>query len=151
VDREEGNNVTSETRSMYQEIVECLEEGIWKVDRSGKTSFVNQRIADMLGYSRAHLMSKSLFDFIPSDEKQKAAEVISNPDAPFCVQRRFVRSDGKTLWFRVTSSPSFGADGEFAGRIGVIADISQDKAIVEERDRLFSESLDLMGIAVIDT
>jgi PAS domain S-box-containing protein len=149
--KKDQKSQTSDPNSFYQEIVECIEEGIWKVDSFGRTEFVNQRIADMLGYSRSELMGRSLFDFVPSEEKQNTKKSVGSSDSAFCIQRRFIRNDGKILWFRVTSSPSFGPGGEFRGRIGVIVDISSEKETQDERDKFFSESLDMLGIAGTDT
>jgi PAS domain S-box-containing protein len=41
-----------EAAARYRQIVEMAEEGIWVIDGDNQTTFVNQKLADMLGYSR---------------------------------------------------------------------------------------------------
>src|SRR5262249_55500162 len=56
----------------YRGIVETAYEGIWKVDTDLITSFVNGRMAELLGYTAEEIMGRPLFDFlIESDFEQK--------------------------------------------------------------------------------
>ena len=44
-----------ETERRYQRIVETANEGVWVVDPSGMTTLVNDRMAEMLGTTRAEI------------------------------------------------------------------------------------------------
>ncbi len=43
--------------------MENLNDGIWKIDEAGKTTYVNQQMADMLGYTIEE-NDRELFDGI---------------------------------------------------------------------------------------
>ena len=44
-------------------IVETANEGIWIVDAEARTTYVNKKMAEMLGYSREEMIGKSVRDF----------------------------------------------------------------------------------------
>jgi len=53
----------AESENRYKRIVENLNEGIWVIDRYHNIRFVNQALADMLGYSVEEMLGRSVFDF----------------------------------------------------------------------------------------
>src|SRR5262249_7141357 len=56
-----------ESEDRYRIIVEEAAEGIWVSDANGKTSLVNHRMADMLGYSIDELKTLPLPTFLKHD------------------------------------------------------------------------------------
>ena len=40
-----------ESQESYRNLVESLQEGIWKIDKNGNTVFINEPMAEMIGYS----------------------------------------------------------------------------------------------------
>ncbi|CAN0475918.1 unnamed protein product, partial [Phaeothamnion confervicola] len=44
----------------YRQIVETSQEGIWQIDAEGNTSFVNPKMAQMLGFEPTEMMGVSL-------------------------------------------------------------------------------------------
>ena len=72
-----------DSEEKYRTIVEIANEGIWAVDEDLKTTFVNSRMAQMLGYSREEMSSRSALDFMDEEGRSIA-------------RKRFVeRSQGK--------------------------------------------------------
>ena len=53
----------------YRRIVETVQEGIWQIDADGVTTYVNGRLAEMLGYSVDELLGASPLDFKDDDER----------------------------------------------------------------------------------
>jgi len=53
----------------YRKIVETCTEGIWMLDTSVKTSYVNSRMAQMLGYTEEEMLGRHLFDFMDADAR----------------------------------------------------------------------------------
>jgi len=45
----------------YRRLVETLTEGIWVLDKDANTSFVNPRMAQMLGYTIDEMMGSICF------------------------------------------------------------------------------------------
>src|ERR671923_711528 len=52
----------------YQKLVETAHEGIWMVDVQDRTTFVNQRMADLLGYTVDEMQGRSPSEFYFTEE-----------------------------------------------------------------------------------
>jgi diguanylate cyclase (GGDEF)-like protein/PAS domain S-box-containing protein len=120
-----------ESEAKYRRIVETVSEGIWILDRNNKTSFVNPQMARMLGYTVAEMLGKSLFVFIdtgeraiaPPKEKQYRQSNSKNHDF------KFRRKDGSDLWAIISATSIFDRDGNYAGTLGTLSDITERKQI----------------------
>jgi PAS domain S-box-containing protein len=115
----------SETR--YRSIIETTLEGVWMLDAEGKTTFVNQQMANMLGYSVEAMVGTTLMDFIaPADQAQAQAYLERRQQGieenhPF----KFRRQDQSVLWALVSATPLFDENHDYAGCIGLLSDITQ--------------------------
>lgn len=118
-------------------ILETLQEGIWEIDSQGQTTYVNQAMARMLGYTQAEMQGRSLFDFMNEDNLSQAQKYFERRRAyiaechDFCLTRK----DGSRLWSLVSTRPLLNTEGEFNGAIATIIDISDRKLAEIERDR----------------
>src|SRR5690349_4902748 len=59
---------------LYQHIVETGLEGIWVIEPDSRTWFVNQRMADMFGYTVEEMLGRSAFDFVFAEDEALARE-----------------------------------------------------------------------------
>lgn len=135
--------------------------GIADCDLDSRFLSVNQRFCDMLGYTREELFRRSLIDIThPEDrdstrarfERLKAGET-SSPD-----DKRYIRSDGTTLWVRTLATRVVPAPGQPAYAATVVEDITSRKqaeeamqkgAILEERNRLAREIHDDLAQSLV--
>jgi len=62
--RRKAEEALRESEARYRNMVNTSLEGIWTVDAEGKTAFVNQRMAKMLGYSVEEIMGRSFLEFM---------------------------------------------------------------------------------------
>lgn len=51
----------------YRRIVETTNRGIWVTDRLGRTEFMNERMASMLGYARHEVIGLPFLDFVDAE------------------------------------------------------------------------------------
>src|SRR5688572_3153922 len=51
----------------FRRFVEIADEGIWVIDGEGRTSYVNAKMAEMLGYSVSEVMGRPLFELMDAD------------------------------------------------------------------------------------
>lgn len=118
---------TSEER--YRQILDTSYEGIWLLDANLRTDYVNQRLAEMLGYSLEEMQDRSLFDFMDQAGRTEAAYRIERRKQGIKEQFdfRLCRKDGSDLWVLVSASPIFNQQGEFAGTLTMLTDISDRK------------------------
>jgi len=89
------------------EMLADAEEGVWICDLRGNTVYVNQKLADMFGYSCDELCQLSGWDLL--DEKGRAHARQMTNDFPTgrndSFKMRFKRQDGSDLWVVMTISP----------------------------------------------
>jgi PAS domain S-box-containing protein len=111
----------------YRQIVDTANEGIWVIDNQANTSFVNPQMAEMLGYSSAEMLAKSLFDFIMDKEAQARSSALMEGRRQGITEQhdfKFCRQDGSDLWCLIGTSPILDRAGQFIGALGLVTDIS---------------------------
>jgi PAS domain S-box-containing protein len=60
-----------ESEEMYRRIVETAQEGIWMIDAEANTTYVNQRLVEMVGYTVKEMLGRSAFDFIDESKREE--------------------------------------------------------------------------------
>lgn len=130
--RKQAELELEKSERQYRLIVETVNEGIWSVDCSFCTTFVNRRLCEMLGYDAEYMLGRSIGDFMPPED-------VRTHDSPGAAcrgresglyERRLVRRDGSIVWTLVSVSPFFDADGGFAGSLATLTDITRQKQAV---------------------
>ena len=111
----------------YRQLVETLYEGIWAIDKESNTTFVNPRMAEMLGYTMEEMVGKHLFAFMDERGVDVAQHYLD------CCQRgpweqhdfEFLRKDGTRLYASLAASPIFDDIGDYAGALAAVQDITE--------------------------
>ena len=117
----------------YHQIVETTQEGIWMINTSGHTTFVNQRMADMLGYEIEDMTGRSAVEFMFEEDRAAAAELEEKGVAPHDQRDlRFRRKDGSPVWALSSANPLHDAQGGYAGAVAMLSDITERKRIEGE-------------------
>jgi PAS domain S-box-containing protein len=141
----------------YRLLVETACEGIWVLDAEGCTTFVNAKMASMLGYTTGEMMGRHLFTFMNEAGQRIAAENLERRRQGIAEQHDFcfTRKDDSEMWAVVNTNPIFGANGAYDGTLGMITDITErhrvQKALAEsERHyRLLFETM-AQGVVRLD-
>ncbi|MDB6025379.1 MAG: Sensor protein [Verrucomicrobiales bacterium] len=125
----------------YRTIVETAAEGLWMIDADARTTFANRSMEKMLGYEAGEMLGRSLFDFIPAEDRELFEKRIEMRRQGVHEQHesRYVRRDGTILWGIVATSPFQNPDGKFLGAMAMFTDISERKR-AEERLHFLSEA-----------
>ena len=130
-----------EAEEKYRRIVETASEGIWIVDSEAKTTYVNKRLAEMLGYTPEEMIGRSGRDF--TDEEGKAISRANMEKRRQGVgeqhEMRLIRKDGSLIWAMVNAMPDYDKDGRFVGSLSMLTDITERKrneeALIESEQR----------------
>ncbi|HEY1170568.1 MAG TPA: PAS domain S-box protein [Verrucomicrobiae bacterium] len=138
----------------YHEIVESTQEGVWVTDASGVTTFVNRRMAEMMGYEVEDMLGRTSFDFMFPENQQRPSNLEEERRKPHRqLDLRLRRKDGAELWVLVTANPMLDPGGKFSGTVGLLTDITERKRVEEElkeSDARFHSFMDnLTGFAFI--
>ena len=73
---ENGGSVQCEG-DKYRFLIENLREGIWEIDKDGVTTFVNPRMAEILGYPPKEMLGRHLFSFMDEANVRKAEDYLA--------------------------------------------------------------------------
>jgi PAS domain S-box-containing protein len=142
---------------LYELIVESTSEGVWVIDADSITTYVNQSMADMLGYTRDELIGRSMFDLMDDEGRRIAARNVERRKAGISEAHEFVfrRKDGSPLFTRLTTNVlREGEDGRYAGALALVIDLTRERAMAQELEMtearcraLIENSLDLLLLA----
>jgi PAS domain S-box-containing protein len=118
-----------DSESQYRTIVDTAHEGIWAVDRESRTTYVNRRAAEMLGYEPEQMLGRSVFEFIDASLHEEGRRIRARRHAGVKehFDFRLRHRDGSDIWVSVAASPLADANGSVAGAIHLLADITARK------------------------
>jgi PAS domain S-box-containing protein len=150
---EDRTQALQESEQRFKQLVDVAQEGIWLADDGGIITYVNLRMAELLGYQNGAMLGRRVYDFIHAGSRASAQRALARPSAGGGESRdlRFLRRDGGELWGLVSATPILGRDGGLVGTVGMVTDITERKR-AEERLRHSAERLAIlhdMGQAVL--
>ncbi len=137
----------------YRRIVETADEGIWMTGVDGRTSFVNPKMAQMLGQEATHMIGQPLLGFAGDAASAQVlqAAVSQRPDAAERHELMFRREAGGPLWVSMVTSPIFDASGRAAGTLAMVADITERKRADATRVQLEAQLRESQKMEAIGT
>ena len=119
----------------YRRIVDTANEGIWVLGPEAMTTFVNAKMAEMIGYCPEELLGRPLTDFMFAEDvaDQLRQIEIRRQGISTSYELKFRRKDGKTIWTLVSATPVFDDAHHFNGSFAMFADITELKRAEKER------------------
>ncbi len=129
-DRRRVDDRLRASEERYRGIIESTSEGVWLTDASFVTTFVNERMADMLGYAADEMLGEPVLRFV-ADEWRALTQ------AKFDQRRKGIsetfenayrRKDGTTCWALAKTNPLVDGSGGFAGSLGLFTDLTEQRA-----------------------
>jgi PAS domain S-box-containing protein len=129
----------------YRRMVETTTEGISVADANFCITFVNQQMAEMLGYERGEMLGRSVLDFVfPEDVEQKRRIFERRrAGARERYDDRFRHKDGSEVSVQIGAAPIFSDSGEFVGALAMISDITERKRaeqVLRQREKELLEA-----------
>ncbi len=129
--RLQAETALKKSESNYRRIVETANEGIWAVDPEIRTIYVNQLMADMLGYTQEEMQGRPVTDFLfPGDQAGHQEKVARRHRGKY--EQRLRRQDGTELWTIVSVRALKDESGEFQGSFAMLTDITERKRAEQE-------------------
>jgi PAS domain S-box-containing protein len=112
----------------FRAVVTLASEGIWTIDAEGRTTYVNPRMADMLGYTPEEMHGRRFSDFVRQSDLSTAEKGFEDRKhgVPERNEIELIRKDGSSLWTHYAGTPL--SDGtHFIGALAVVTDITELK------------------------
>lgn len=127
-DRSKSEEALTESQQRYRRIIETTTEGVWELDASGHTSFVNPQLAKMLGYREQQMLGQPFLAYI-HEESHNIQLLLKQLRLGIseCQEVVFRRADGTPLWTIVSANPILDRIGHYVGALGMITDITDRK------------------------
>ncbi|HEY9695506.1 MAG TPA: PAS domain S-box protein [Oculatellaceae cyanobacterium] len=148
--RKQHEEALRQSEARFRTIVDIAQEGIWLIDINANTTYVNQRMGQMLGYTVAEMLGRSMFDFIDVIERADALDNFARRKQGVNEQHdfRFLRKDGSELWTIISTTALLDQNGQFIGVLGMLTDITERKRS-EQKIQEQAALLDIATDAII--
>ncbi len=120
----------------YRRIVETAQEGIFALSSDACVTYVNQRMATMLGYTAEEMAGQSLYDFMDAEHAAATRPEFDQRRLRMAEARTFDacfrRKDGQAVWMLASTVALTDGSGAFAGEFAMVTDITERKRAEEE-------------------
>jgi PAS domain S-box-containing protein len=122
----------------YRRLVETLHEGIWVIDRDSRTTFVNPRMAEILGYDMEEMKGRQLFSFMDERGVEIAKRLLERRRQGIKEQHdfEFLRKDGTRVYATLETSPTTDDNGNYNGAVASVMDMTEHKKMEADLRRL---------------
>jgi PAS domain S-box-containing protein len=134
------------TEQQFRTLVEVSSEGIWTVEKDGRTTFVNQRMADILGYTCEEMIGRTCLEHIhPEDLERARAGVAKRLSGDRNAREyRMIRKDGSIVWVDFTGNRLTDAQGNTTGLLAMCTDVTERRRAQEQMQQ--SQKLESLGV-----
>jgi PAS domain S-box-containing protein len=132
----------------FRELSDNVPFVIWKVDNTGRATYVNRSWVDFTGRSFEDSLGYGWAESLHPDERQREAESFMAAFArrvPYTSKFRLRRQDGEYRYMLGQSTPLFNPD--FIGYIGSLTDITEQELAQQATELLMHQKDEFMSIA----
>jgi two-component system, cell cycle sensor histidine kinase and response regulator CckA len=145
-EKRQAEIILRESEERYRLLIETANEGIWTMDTDHRTMYINQAMADMLGYAPSEIIGKRVEEFLFSEDMSFHQERMEQRHAggDEVYERRFKRRDGSSLWTLVSAKALKDDQGHFLGSFAMFTDITERRAAEEmlhQKNRQLQETV----------
>ena len=136
---------------LFRLVFKKADIGITIADRQGKFLDVNPAMARLLGYTPAEMRQMDFGQITHPDDRAEAInrfnELMAGKFGAYRLTKRYLHRDGRVIWVHLIVSYEPSLEGLPLFSIGMVEDITKEKAAVEalrkseERYRLLAENV----------
>jgi len=125
-ERKEAQEARDRSERRYRQLLDALQEGIWAIDPDAVTTFVNPRMAEMLGYTVEEMLGKHLFDFMDERGMEITRRNLERRAQGIREQHDFelLTKDGSRIYTLMETSPITDEQGNYDGAVAGVLDIT---------------------------
>lgn len=128
--------------------------GICVIDPEGRLDHVNQRMADLFGYSQKELVGMAYVKLVHPEEQaqgQDSIHALLRQETDLVErERHYVRQNGTEFWGHVMGRPLLGDGGDAIGVVVTIADVTQQHE-ADKNQRLAAKVFETSNEGIVIT
>ncbi len=144
-----------ENKQRLQAIFDHAAIGIVEVDIEDRFINVNNKVCEILGYTREELLSKTVSDITAPEDVERSNELNSKLNKGefdiFAYEKKYITREGLPIWVYVTVSAIRDKKGQFLRSIGTVENIAERKRVefkLRESEEMFSTMFQAMPIGI---
>ncbi|EHQ87955.1 PAS domain-containing hybrid sensor histidine kinase/response regulator [Desulfosporosinus youngiae] len=128
------------SKDYYQKLLDDLPALIWKTDKEGRNDYFNKTWLKFTGLDLRYALKHSWLESLHPEDVERCSKLFKDAilsRRPFEIEhRRRYKQPGQYRWCITSGKPYFGLQGEFAGFIGIVYDIT-DRQLALESSRKY--------------
>jgi PAS domain S-box-containing protein len=151
-ERKRAERALHDSEALYQSLVENLQQAVFRKDRSGRYTFANQRLCDLIQRPLSRLLGLTDLDLFPRElalKYRQDDEQVMRFRKPIELEETLQTADGKERILLVVKSPLSDAQGDNIGVQAVCWDITEKKQL--EANYLHAQRLESLGALAAGT
>ncbi|MHA1994351.1 MAG: PAS domain S-box protein [Candidatus Hodarchaeales archaeon] len=132
----------AESRSFaqrFQILIEQTAIGVWVTDLTETTTYVNESVAQILGYSKREIIGASVLDFATPESAEiiriKTKSRFTRASVNDTYELQFFHRNGKLITTLVTAAAIYDESGNLQETYGLIRDVTAEREREEELKR----------------
>jgi PAS domain S-box-containing protein len=122
-----------------ERIMDAMGEGLVVMDSEHRMTQLNEKACELFQYPREEILGKAytfwahpdFTDILRKELEKREKGAKSTYETLYC------RKDGSEFWAQVTAVPIVDEEGNYQGSIGCLRDITEEKKLADEMDRLY--------------
>jgi PAS domain S-box-containing protein len=119
-----------DSEALYQSLIECLPQCIFRKDVEGRYVYVNQRLCSLLGLTAAQFLGKTDFDVNPeplATKYRRDDQWVMSRQKVFEATEE-VKAKRKLIRIRIYKTPVYDSSGHVVGVQGVFSPLAEARA-----------------------
>jgi PAS domain S-box-containing protein len=132
-----------ESEQLFRTTFEHATVGIAHVGLEGRWLRFNQRLCDIVGYTRDELAERTFQEITHPDDREndiaQLRRMLAGAEEAYEVDKRYIRKDGTTVWVHLSARIERTPNGAPKYFLSVIQDINERKQLERERARLLRQ------------
>ena len=123
----EAGAALAHSEKRYRQLFETVQEGIWSFDENNVTTYVNDTMASMLGYTIEDIVGRSLLSFLDDENRKAAVKQFEKLGQGGSEQYdcEFIHRDGHHVYAQLHASSLHSEDGRYNGALALVADVTE--------------------------
>ncbi len=139
-ERESAAEALALSEEKYRSVIEQLQDVFFRTDTAGHWSFLNQAWTTLTGNAVASSLGTHFLSYVHPSDRSLALDALTplskGTSETAVVEVRYFNTSGGYRWVEASTHVVHGDDGRVVGTMGTLRDVTERRAVNEERQRL---------------